>query len=422
MREAIDTATKTSDWIRSLISFRIVILKIGYISRLNGTAERVLQIADSLAGRGIEVVLSGVIEDDLKLFSPVHLKFIAAPNRILKLHSLLRWFAKIIALGKGADIVQIESLDFDNFSNSFSTFFRSLLLFILLRPFGVKFVIVLHDKCFQQDPRKSISGKLRVFLQKILLTFFDASITPGLSIKRWFEELHGKLVQKMVVIPNGAPNIAIGRAFDNMHLREKYRLDSNAFIALFFGSMNFKPNYDTALFLYSISKPISQMFEKETGKKLIFAVAGKDSEFLAETDCYVPLGFVNELDELFSLPDVILLPHLPSFSGPHVKTIYAFLSNKPVIATNDAVKDMLGVTSRKHFLRFDASKPSTLLACLKELYYNRQLYNSLIFNAHLYAQSFSWKTVSLMHLKLYEKLLLDKMQKSIQSKDFGLSK
>jgi glycosyltransferase involved in cell wall biosynthesis len=403
-----------------MISLRIVIFKVGLVSRVFGTAERVLQIANSLADQGVEVVLSGAMENDLKALNSSHLKVIAAPATILEVHSFLRWFDRLFVEGAGADIVQIESLDFDNFSNSLSTFVRSLVLFLLLRPFGAKFVMVFHDKCFQQDPRKSIGGKLDLFLQRILLILFDASIVPGLSIKKWFEELHGKLGEKIVVIPNGAPNLVVGRAFDNLCLREKYKVDSNAFIALFFGSIDFKPNYDAALGLYNISKPISQKFEKETGKKLVFVVAGKDSEVLPRSDCYVPLGFVNELDELLSLPDVILLPHLPSFSGPHVKTIYAFLSKKPVIATEDAVKDMPGVTPREHFLPFDINNSGTLIACLIELYYDMHLRGSLTLNAYLYAQKFSWKAVSLMHIKLYEQLLLNERPNSIPNQEHAL--
>lgn len=402
---------------------RVVILKIGLVSRVFGTAERVLQIANSLAGQGIEVVLSGAMENDLKALNPLHFKVIEAPRTILKLHSVLRWFAKLLVESGGADIVQIESLDFDNFSNSLSTFVRSFTLFLLLRPFRAKFIIVLHDKCFQQDPRKSIGGKLNLFLQKILLTIFDASITPGSSLKRWFEELHGELAsEKMVVIPNGAPDLVIGRDFDNLRLREKYKVDSNAFLALFFGAMDFKPNYDAALHLYNISDPISQEFEKETGKNLAFIIAGKDTEVLPKSDCYIPLGFVKELDELLSLPDVIVLPHLPSFSGPHVKTMYAFLSNKPVIATADAVKDMPGVTPREQFLPFDINTSATLLGCLTELYYDKHLCGSLALNARLYAQNLSWKAVALMHIRLYEQLLLNKRLNSGANQDFPLPK
>jgi glycosyltransferase involved in cell wall biosynthesis len=361
--------------IQGAASLRIIILKaVGTISRMGGTSERVLQIANELADQGIEVSLSGAMETDLEALNHAHLKLIAKPDRIIRFPGVLMWAIKLLVEGSRADIVQIESLDFDTFKNYSFSFISCMALFLLLRPYGVIFLIVFHEKCCIQDPRKSVGGKLNLFLQRILLTLFDASITPGFSIKKWFEELHGKLGKKMVVIPNGAPNIDIGGALDNLRLREKYKVDSNAFIALFFGSMDFKPNYEAALGLYNISNLISQKFEEKAGKNLVFVVAGKKSEILPKSKCYIPLGFVDKLDELLALPDVIILPHLPSTSGPHVKTIYAFLSKKPVVATDDAVKDMPGVTPREHFLPFDIENPVTLLGCLAELYNNKHLY------------------------------------------------
>jgi glycosyltransferase involved in cell wall biosynthesis len=224
-------------------------------------------------------------------------------------------------------------------------------------------------------------------------------------VKKWFEELHGELANKMLVIPNGVPDFAITKNIDYSYLREKYKIDSNAFVALFFGLMTFKPNYDAAMYLYNISNSTCQKFEKNTGRKLIFIVAGLGSEALPKTEHYIPLGFVNELDELLSLPDVVVFPHTPSFSGPHVKTIYAFLSRKPVIASEDAVKDMPYLTPRKQFLPFDINEPDTLPESLVELYRNKELGKRLTLNAYSYSEIFSWKYVSSMHLKLYEKLL-----------------
>ncbi len=172
----------------------------------------------------------------------------------------------------------------------------------------------------------------------------------------------------MAVIPNGAPSLNIK---DNV--REKYGLEENVFLALFFGTMKFKPNYDAALALYNISYFVASEFQKQCGKKLIFIVAGTDSEELPKTEYFIPLGFVEQLDELLSLPDVVVLPHLPSISGPHVKTIYAFLSRKPVIATEDAIKDMPGLEPNRHFLPFEIDNPEILLKDLIDLYHDENL-------------------------------------------------
>lgn len=375
----------------------VLILSPSPISRDYGTSERILQIAKGLVYQGAQVTLSGFIGHRVKASDLTNLRVIAMPNRILRLPRVCRWVAQLVADGLSCkyDIVQIEAF----------SFCRNLALFLLLRPFTRKFVIVFHDRSFEHDPRKTVIGRFHVTAQRILLTLFDASITPGLSVKKWFKELHGELANKMVVIPNGVPGFAITKSIDYLYLREKYKIDLNTFVALFFGSMTFKPNYDTALYLYNMSDSTSKGFEKNTGRKLIFIVAGIGSETLPKTDRFIPLGFVKELDELLSLPDVIVFPHLSSHSGPHVKTIYAFLSKKPVIASEDAVKDMPYITPGKEFLLFDISEPDTLLESLKELHYNKELGKRLAINAYLYSKKFSWEHISSVHLKLYEKLI-----------------
>lgn len=383
---------------------RVAILFGGVISSSSGTGERVLQIANALVAQGLDVTLSGTILSPLETPHPPNFDIIELPDSILKLHCVLAWIAKLVSRGltQKYDIAQIES---------FSTP-RSLTLFFLLRPLTRKLIIVFHDKYFEHDPRKNAIGRLNLALQRILLTLFDASITPGLGVRKWFEELHGELASnRMIVIPNGIPNLEISKT-DFSELRKKYEINSNAFAALFFGSMDFQPNYDAALCLYKTSDFVCREFIKKTGKELIFIVAGKGSEVLPKTCHYLTLGFINDLSELLALPNAIVLPHFPSYSGPHVKTMYAFLSKKPVIVTDDAVKDMPNVIPRIHFLPFDINKPPTLVACLLELYHNRELGERLALNAYLYSKEFSWASISRMHVKLYEQLLLNKRSES----------
>ena len=58
---------------------RIAILFAGPISRMGGTTERVLQIANTLAGQGIDVSLSGVMDPNFETINLTNLKVIAAP-------------------------------------------------------------------------------------------------------------------------------------------------------------------------------------------------------------------------------------------------------------------------------------------------------------------------------------------------------
>ncbi|MCW4005044.1 MAG: glycosyltransferase family 4 protein [Candidatus Bathyarchaeota archaeon] len=376
---------------------RVAIIYASYISRDSGTSERVLQIAKCLSDNNVYVTLSGVAADSTQNFNSRRLQVFVMPNRILKLGGLLRWFVQQVAVGLTCkyDIVQVESFSLT----------RSFFLLLFMRFFSRKTIIVYHDKWFKDDPRKSFTGKFNLAIQRVLLTLFDASITPGLSVKKWFKELHGEIaVRKMVVMPNGVPNCVTINP-DSLGIRKKHSIGSNSFVALFFGSMTFKPNYDAAAHLYSISNSISTSFEKITGRKLLFILAGVGSEKFRKTDRFIPLGFVTELEELLSLPDVIVFPHLPSHSGPHVKTIYAFLSGKPVVATEDAVKDLPYIIPQRHFLPFDIKHPESLLDALVSISSNKLDHEHIATNASDYAASFSWENISLEHLKLYRSLL-----------------
>ena len=376
----------------------VLILYYGSISRITGTSERVLQVAMGLADQGASVTLSGTILDYSETInSRTKIHLINAPTT-RKISSIISWIVDlfVIALLRHRyDVVQIENFPL----------FKSLMLYFLLRPLGRKFIVVFHDKFWERDPRGSVSGRLQLMLHRVLLSIFDASITPGLSVKRWFEKLHGKqLSGKIIVIPNGAPNFSIRDDIDSRTLRKNLRIAPDAFVVCFFGLMEFKPNYESAMYLYKVSSFISHKFEEFTGRKLIFLVAGKGSKALPKTECFFPLGFIKKLEELLSLPDIIVLPHSPCFSGPHVKTMYSFLSGKPVVATEDAVKDMPGVVEGKQFISFDINERVTLLNALKELYYEKELREMLVTNAYLYCKKFSWQYISSSHLRLYSRL------------------
>jgi glycosyltransferase involved in cell wall biosynthesis len=375
----------------------IAILYSSDIDRGVGTSERILQIAKELADQSFQVTL-GAARYSKRLLRSENIEVIAMPPGKTTILQTFKWLCTLVARGLTFryDIVQVEAL---------ST--TSLVMFFIFRLVGKRFVMVFHDKEFtENNPQKNFSGKLRLLVQRIVLIIFDASITPGLSVKNFFARLHGRIInEKMIVIPNGIPNFNIRKDIDNIGIRRKYGLDIDAFIVLFFGAMTFHPNYETAFYIYGISDSICKQFEKTSRRKLLFVIAGLGTEALPKTDCFIPIGYVEELDELFTLPDAIVLPHAPSYSGPHVKTSYAFLSGKPVVATKDAVKDIEYVVPKKNFLLIDHENPGSLLQALEDLRFDPQLGKNLACNAYLDSQKFTWKYVASLHVRLYQELL-----------------
>jgi hypothetical protein len=376
---------------------RLLILYAGNINRASGTSERILQIIKELGTQGVQITLSGILDYPIDKLKLPNTNLVSFPSSFKKFPSLLNTIIKLISNGlvQKYDIIQLES---------FSLIY-SLVFFFLLHPFTDKFVIVFHDKQFKNDPFISIHNRLNLFLQKIILYLFDASITPGLELKKWFETFHHNLVNKMYVVPNGSIGLDIKTDIDYLSLKRKYNVDEDSYNVLFFGSMDFKPNYDASLYLYQISNFVSNQFQNHTGKKLHFLIAGMGSENLPKNENFITLGYVDQIDELLSLPDAIVLPHFLSYSGPHVKTIYAFLSKKPILATEDAVKDMQGVIPAVHFLKFTLEKPEALLNAVLNLFFDEKLCVFLGNNAFNYAKDNSWEKVSLTYLKIYKLIL-----------------
>jgi hypothetical protein len=362
-----------------------------------GSSERVYQIAKELSNRDFQVTLGAArfLEKSVK---NQNLTVITMSSGRITLFHVLIWLAKIVIRGLICryDIVQIEAS---------ST--KSLALFILLRPFCKKLIIVFHDKEFpENDSPKNLVGRLRLVAQRIAIALFDAAVTPGLSVEKFLKEQHGAAVnEKLFVIPSAVPRFKIRENIDSLEVRRKYGLAQNTFIAVFFGTLTFEPNYEAALYLHKVSYYLYNEFEKTSGVKLIFVVAGLGSEKLPKTEHFVPIGFVEEFDELLTLPDVIVLPHFPSYTGTHIKTLYSFLSGKPVIASEDAVKDVGCFTPKKHFLLFDIAEPSTLLKALLELYFDRPLGRNLAVNAYIESQKFTWAHATSLYVNLYRMLL-----------------
>jgi hypothetical protein len=371
----------------------VAILYTDTLKPVNGTSERVVQIATALSDQGVHVTLSGFVEKNSKSLNKKNLKIIELPASKFDFFGVCNWFARLIAdvlVKRKYDIIQIECFPF----------LSTLLIVLFFHPLAKKIIIVFHDKRFKDDPRKSIQGSFQLIIQRTLLILCDIAITPGLSVKKYFTDLHGKIADtKIIVIPNGVPNSISEQCNNCLNLPPK------SFKVLFFGSMKFKPNYDDALRLYEISKLIGAKFKEITKTDILFLIAGRGSEILPKSDMFLPCGFVEHLNDIFFLSDVIILPHSPSYSGPHVKTLYAFLSGKPVVATRDAVKDLLDIEENKHFLLFDLDDNGRLLRTLVQLFFDEDARLNLATNSLSYVKNFSWNGISSLHIKTYERLL-----------------
>lgn len=346
------------------------------------------RIAQGLLKCGLQVDLHMRVQGPIN--PPPNLKIVPLPEKVSSIQTI-RWLIKVLVDSRGSDVIQVEEFDM----------LRSLLLYLLLRRFTKLSVLVLHDMYWKSDPRKAgFWRKVEWSLQHIVIRLYDVTVLAGEELKDWYRNLHGyPLSRKFVTIPNGSPEIDL-RHYDREELRKKFLLKGD-FVASFFGSMRFEPNRQAVQYIYDVSEYVVEYFEQGTRKKLLFLVAGEGTEHFARTPSVIPLGFVKDLWEVLALSDVCVIPHLPSFSGPHVKTMYSFAAGKPVVSTPDGVKGMHSLIDGVHFLAFNPYVPESLAEALVKLALERKLYLALERNGRAYALSHSWQSVAEMYHSLY---------------------
>lgn len=368
---------------------RVMILALQGIPPVGGTEERIWRIARGLLRCGLQVDLHMRIQGSIN--PPRGLKIVPLPEKVSSIQTV-RWLIRVLVDLRGSDVIQVEAFNM----------LRSLLLCLLLRRFTKLSVLVLHDMYWKSDPRKAgFWHRMEWILQHIAIRLYDVTVLAGEELRDWYRTLHGSLLsRKFVTIPNGSPEVDL-KHYDRERLRKKFSLSECDFVAFFFGSMRFEPNKQAVQFIYDVSEYLVESFEQATGKKLLFLLAGEGTEHFARTTNVIPLGFVKNLWEVLALTDVCVIPHLPSFSGPHVKTMYSFAAGKPVISTPDGVKGMLDLSDGVHYLAFDPYAPESLAEALVKLALDRKLYWTLEINGRAYALSHSWQTVAEMYYSLY---------------------
>jgi len=340
------------------------------------------------------------MELDVTLYARLHgrvenernLHLFEIPSSRLDLGNVLMWLVDFLCKSKASDIVQIEC---------FSPL-RSLILCALLKPLVRTKILVLHDRHWSYDPRRGrLVHKIDCVAQHLAFRLYDRIIVAGEGLKKWYLTLHGTHFSgKILVIPNGSPRIEL-KDYERQELRSKYGFSPDTFIALFFGSMLFKPNRDTVQRIYGFSERVAKRFKECSERNLLFVVAGKGTEHLKRSEFVIPLGFVDDIFELLFMADACVIPHRPSYSGPHVKTLYSFAAGKPVITTSEGIKDMPSVKEGVHFLSFRPDDPDSLANVLTRLHKDEELAKRISKNAYSYAQSYSWQDIAKRYYSVY---------------------
>lgn len=311
---------------------------------------------------------------------------------------------------KGVDFVREvrrrlvhERRTFDVLQCEVLTPLEAFLSFLLLGSWCRKRVLVLHDRYFHQGVRSVLRRIPSFLLLGLDLMLYDRIIVPGDGLKRFFTRLYGSVIShKFSTVPNGAPVERVVRK--NQQDRSRYGIPDSHCAVLFFGNLNYGPNLEAANYLTRWSELICQSFEKSTGRPLKIVIAGRGSENLRPSKGVIPLGFVDDLNDLLSRVDIAMLPHPASHSGPHVKTLYCLAGGLPIVTTSDGMKDMPGLQPGRECLLFELDDPSSAARAAARITIDGELRSGLIRHGLEYSSNWPWSRVAKKQRRVYEAL------------------
>ncbi|MEM4619318.1 MAG: glycosyltransferase [Desulfurococcaceae archaeon] len=348
----------------------------GEIHRSFGTGEYIYNLMSCLISKGfnIHLVTKKTYHD-----TNLRVKVIEAPSTLLNIPKTFKFLTRLLHVirQEPVDIVHVATHSYPNLALG--------LLITLLIKFNntitrsksskIRLIITVHDKIFPRDVPSSFSEWILYYLMKIAFNFVDLLTVPGESIKDTILHLFGRdAYDKALVLP-----VCIADDMFNVHnineedirtkSRAKHGLPLDALVVSFFGSIDFKPNLISAFWLWKYSRHICRELQHRLNRQVIIIIAGRHSEKLPRDECYIPIGYVEHLVELFALSDIIVIPHFPSHSGPHVKTLYSVLSRKPVIVTKEGIKD-LPLSIEKCVYLLEYLNHQTLIATIERILAN----------------------------------------------------
>jgi glycosyltransferase involved in cell wall biosynthesis len=297
------------------------------------------------------------------------------------------------------DIIQFGSIEFP-----FEAFFLNI-----LKHNG----IILSQICHEFESRErgnnliiSVSNQLyRWVYESFLIVFFH-----GENNKQRFLSLFDLPKERLHIIPHGNEQLFLSvrsKTLTSTQMRERYGIDTDAPVILFFG--NLTPSKG----LPDLLKAFSQVYAQEPSARLI--IVGRPTKFIDMDQItkladelgiikatiidahYLPMENVAPLMDMATL---VIYPYLSSTQSGALQVAYTF--GKPVIATNvgglpEAVDD-----GKSGFLVPPSSSDDLSRAILKLIRDPNLVKDMGNYSKHLSDTKFSWDSIAQEIRVIYE--------------------
>ncbi len=234
---------------------------------------------------------------------------------------------RIIKLG--LELIKKEKPDII-FAHGLYSAFNSCLLHFLTR---IPFILDEHNVEFLRHERIYKKRKFHRFILKTFEKFsclFASKIFCVSEIDRDLLSSEFRINKnKINVIPNGADTKKFYPSGKNNHeIIKKLKLEDVPVI-LFFGKLDYKPNYEAIEIIRNEILPL--VLKKKPNAKFLIVGDSPPLEFKHENIIFT--GLVNRIEDYINASDFVICPLL-SGGGTRIKILETLACGKPVISTS----------------------------------------------------------------------------------------
>jgi glycosyltransferase involved in cell wall biosynthesis len=297
------------------------------------------------------------------------------------------------------DIIQFGKIEFP---------FEAIFLNILKR-----YGLILSQICHEFETRERGNNPWVNFSNQLYRWVFDAfSIIffHGESNRQRFLSMFEPPKGSLYIIPHGNEQLFLSvrsKITTQMQMRERYGIDTNASVILFFG--NLMPSKG----LPDLLKAFAEVYAKENHARLI--VVGRPSKLMdmdALTELVVRLGIsqattidarylpMEDVAPLMDMATMVIYPYLNSTQSGALQVAYTF--GKPVIATKVGGLPEAVENGKSGFL-VHPSSPDELADAILKLIKNPSLTREMgAYAKYLSGTRFSWDSIAREILSIYK--------------------
>jgi glycosyltransferase involved in cell wall biosynthesis len=313
---------------------------------------------------------------------------------------ILEWMRLTVYLIQARpDIVQFGSIEFP---------FEAIFLHILKRK-----GLILSQICHEFEARENGNNLLVTLsnqLNRWIFEAFSIIFFHGESNRQRFLSMFEPPKGRLYIIPHGNEKLFLSvrsKITTEMQMRERYGIDTNASVILFFG--NLMPSKG----LPDLLKAFSQVYAKENFARLM--VVGRPSKLMdmdALTELVAKLGIskattidaryfpMEDVAPLMDMATMVIYPYLNSTQSGALQVAYTF--GKPVIATKVGGLPEAVENGKSGFL-VHPSSPDELADAILKLIKNPSLTREMgAYAKYLSDTRFSWDSIAREILSIYE--------------------